>query len=63
MSSEQLWNEFSTLHDIRKKYDLKDQGLLTDIGEVAKCFAYEPSSIVKHISERTYNHCSRVDLV
>ena len=43
MSSEQLWNEFSTVHDIRKKYDLNDEGLLTDIGEVAKCFAYKSS--------------------
>ena len=63
MTAEQLWNEFSTVHDIRKKYDLNDEGLLTDIGEVVKCFAYESSSIVDYISERTFHHCSRVDLV
>jgi len=63
MSSEQLWNEFSTVHDIRKKYDLNDEALTTDIGEVAKCFAYKSSSIVNYISERRCHHCSRVDLV
>lgn len=63
MDSEQLWNEFSTVHDIREKYDLNDEGLFTDIGEVAKCFAYESPSIVDYITERTCHHCSRVDLV
>ena len=58
MSSEQLWNEFSTVHDIRKKYDLNDEALTKDIREVAKCFAYESSSIVDYISERTSLHCS-----
>lgn len=63
MTSEQLWNEFSTVHDIRKKHDLNDEGLLTDIGEVAKCFAYKSSSIVNYISKRRCHHCSQVDLV
>lgn len=64
MTSEQLWNEFSTVHDIREKYDLKDQGLFTDIGEVANRFGYEsPSKVDRYISERTCHHRSRVDLV
>jgi hypothetical protein len=48
MSSKQLWNEFSTIHDIREKYDQKDVGLSTELREVGRLFAKESDEIAFH---------------
>jgi hypothetical protein len=62
MTSEQLWNELSTVHDIREKYDRKDVRLTTDLREVGRLFAMESDEIAFHISDRTSAHPYQAEL-
>jgi hypothetical protein len=56
MTSNQLWNEFSTIHDIREKHDRKDAGLTNDLREVGRLFSMGSDEVAFHIDDRTSSH-------